>query len=64
MFFEKDCLPWHVVGLLVVVHVSTLDIVGAALDISEKFYELWNVTHLLFNGMSKLSMMKNIRRWS
>jgi len=56
MFFEKDCLPWHVVGLLVVVHVSTL-------DISEKLYELWNVTHLLFN-ISKLSVMKNIRRWS
>jgi hypothetical protein len=40
MFFEKDCLPWHVVGLLVGVHVSTLNIVGAALDISEKLYEL------------------------
>jgi len=64
MFFEKNCLPWHVIGLLVVVHVSTLDIVGAPLDLSEKLYELWNVTHLLFNDMSKLSMMKNIRRWS
>jgi len=28
----------------VTVHVSTLDIVGAALDISGKLYELWNVT--------------------
>jgi hypothetical protein len=63
MFFEKDSPPWHVVKLLVVVHVSTLVIVGAALDISEKLYELWNVTHLLFSDMSKLSMMKNIRRW-
>jgi len=62
MFFEKDCLPWHVVELLVVVHVSTLDIVGTALDISEKLYALWNVTHLLFSDVSKLSMIKNIRR--
>ena len=36
LFFEKDSLPWHVVGLLVVVHVSTLVVIGAALDISEK----------------------------
>jgi len=58
MFLEKDSLPWHVVGLLVVVHVSLLEIVGAAPDISEKLYELWNVTYLLFSDMSKLSMMK------
>jgi len=62
MFFEKDSLPWHVIGLLVVMHVSTLDIVGAAPDISEKLYEPWNVTHLLFNDMSKLSLLKNVRR--
>jgi hypothetical protein len=48
----------------VVVHVSTLDIVGATLDISEKLYELWNVTHFLFIDVSKLSVMKNIGRWS
>jgi hypothetical protein len=60
----RKTLPWHVVGLLVGVHVSALDILGAALDISEKLHELWNVTHVLFSDMSKLSMMKNIRRWS
>ena len=62
MFVEKDSLPWHVTRLLVVVHVCTVDIIGTVLDISEKFYELWNLTHLIFSGMSKLSRMKNIRR--
>jgi hypothetical protein len=38
--------------------------VRTALDISEKLYELWNVTHLIFDDISKLSMMRNIRRWS